>query len=97
MDSYKQGAGRGWRRGQGRSGPLQDEGQDGGAERGVVAELLQVTAVLPFGPHGHLDETHQGEEGHRQTLGHQREAEPGAELRRGAVILINNYTYQEST
>lgn len=59
---------------------LQDEGQDGGAQRRVVAELLQVTAVLPFGPHRHLDEAHQGEEGHRQALGHQREAEPRAEL-----------------
>lgn len=55
---------------------LQDEGQDGGAQRRVVAELLQVTAVLPFGPHRHLDEAHQGEEGHWQALSHQREAEP---------------------
>lgn len=59
---------------------LQDEGQDGGAQRRVVAELLQVAAVLPFGPHRHLDEAHQGEEGHWQALGHQREAEPGAQL-----------------
>lgn len=36
--------------------------------------------MLPFGPNGHLDETHQGEEGHRQTLGHQGEAEPRAQL-----------------
>lgn len=62
------------------SGPLQDEGQDGWAERRVVAELLQVAAVLPLGPHSHLDETHHGEEGHRQALGHQCEAEPGAQL-----------------
>lgn len=60
--------------------PLQNERQDGRAERRVVAELLQVAAVLPFGPNGHLDETHQGEEGHRQTLGHQGEAEPRAQL-----------------
>lgn len=59
---------------------LQDEGQDGGAQWRVVAELLQVTAVLPFGPHRHLNEAHQGEEGHWQALGHQREAEPRAEL-----------------
>lgn len=36
--------------------------------------------MLPLGPHSHLDETHQGEEGHRQALGHQCEAEPGAQL-----------------
>lgn len=59
---------------------LQDEGQDGGAEGRVIAELLQVAAVLPFGPHSHLDETHQCEEGHRQALGHQCEAQPGAQL-----------------
>lgn len=59
---------------------LQDERDDGGAERRVVTELLQVAAVLPFGPNGHLDETHQCEESHWQALGHQREAEPGAQL-----------------
>lgn len=36
--------------------------------------------MLSLGPHGHLNETHQGEEGHGQTLSHQREAEPGAQL-----------------
>lgn len=60
---------------------LQDEGQDGGPQRRVIAELFQVAAVLPFGPHRHLDEAHQGEEGHWQTLGHQCEAEPRAELK----------------
>lgn len=62
--------------------PLQDEGQDGGAERRVVTKLLQVAAVLPFGPHRHLDETHNGEESHRQALGHEGEAKPGAQLQR---------------
>lgn len=72
-------------------GHLQDEWQDGGAQRRVVAELLQVAAVLPFGPHSHLDEAHQGEEGHRQALGHQREAQPRAELqgRHGAQLLFH--------
>lgn len=55
---------------------LQDEGKDGRAERGIVAELLQVAAVFPFRPHGHLNEAHQGEECHGQTLGHQSEAQP---------------------
>lgn len=68
------------RRGVEGCGHLQEEGQDGGAQWRVVAELLQVAAVLPLGPHRHLDEAHQGEEGHRQALGHQREAEPRAEL-----------------
>lgn len=63
--------------------PLQDEGQDRRAEVGVVAELLEVAAVLPLGPHRHLDEAHYGEEGHRQTLGHHGEAKPGAQLQRG--------------
>lgn len=36
--------------------------------------------MLPLGPHSHLDEAHQGEEGHRQALGHQCEAKPGAQL-----------------
>lgn len=62
------------------TGPLQDERQDGRAERRVVAELLQVAAVLPLGPNGHLDEAHQSEEGHRQTLGHEGETKPGAQL-----------------
>lgn len=43
---------------------LQDERQDGGTQRRVVAELLQVAAVFSFSPHGHLDEAHQCEEGH---------------------------------
>lgn len=60
--------------------PLQDEGQDGRAQRRVVAELLQVAAVLPLGPDGHLDEAHQREEGHRDALGHDGEAQPGAQL-----------------
>lgn len=68
------------RRGGGAVANLQDEGQDGGAQRRVVAEFLQVTAVFPFGPDCHLDEAHQGEEGHRQALGHQCEAEPRAKL-----------------
>lgn len=59
---------------------LKDEGQDGWAERWVVSELLQVAAVLPLCPHGHLDETHHCEESHRQALGHQGEAQPGAQL-----------------
>lgn len=61
-------------------GLLKEEGQDGRAEGRVVAELLQVAAVLPLGPHSHLDEAHQGEEGYRQALGHQGEAQPGAQL-----------------
>lgn len=64
-----------------RDSVLQDEGQDGRAERGIVAELLQVAAVFSFGPHGHLNEAHQREEGHGQTLGHQSEAQPRAQLR----------------
>lgn len=36
--------------------------------------------MLSLGPHGHLDEPHQGEEGHRKTLSHQSEAKPGAQL-----------------
>lgn len=74
---------------------LQDEGQDGRAERRVVAELLQVAAVLPFGPDGHLNETHQGEEGHRQTLGHQGEAEPRAQLQeeQTASQITNTHTH----
>lgn len=67
------------------SSPLQDEGQDGRTERRVVPELLQVAAVLPFGPHSHLDETHQGEESHRQALGHQSEPKPGAQLRQSTT------------
>lgn len=65
--------------------PLEDEGQDGGAQRGVIAELLQVAAVLPLGPNGHLDEAHQREEGHRHALSHDREAEPGAQLQESQV------------
>lgn len=63
--------------------PLKDEGQDGRAQRRVVAELLQVAAVFPLRPHSHLDETHQGEERHRQALRHQCEAQPGAQLQEG--------------
>lgn len=59
---------------------LEDEGKDGRAKGRVVAELFQIAAVLPFGPDGHLDEAHQGEERHRETLGHQGEAKPGAQL-----------------
>ena len=59
---------------------LQDEGDDGGAQGGVVPELLQVAAVFAPGPYGHLDEAHDGEEGDGQTLGHHREAQPGAKL-----------------
>lgn len=65
--------------------PLEDEGQDGGAQGRVVAELLQVAAVLPLGPNGHLDETHQCEEGHRHALSHDGEAEPGAQLQKSPV------------
>lgn len=61
-------------------GVLQDEGQNGRAERGIVPKLLQVTAVFPLRPHRHLDEAHQREEGHGQTLGHQGEAQPRAQL-----------------
>lgn len=60
---------------------LQDERQDGRTQRWVVTELLQVAAVFPFSPHGHLDEAHQCEEGHRQTLSHQGEAQPRPQLR----------------
>lgn len=60
--------------------PLKDEGQDGRAQWGVIPELLQVAAVLPFGPNSHLNESHQCEEGHWDTLGHDREAQPGAQL-----------------
>lgn len=63
-----------------RSPNLKDKGQDGWPERRVIPEFLQVAAMLSLGPHGHLNETHQGEEGHGQTLSHQREAEPGAQL-----------------
>lgn len=59
---------------------LEDEGKDGRAKGRVVTELFQIAAVLPFGPDCHLDEAHQGEESHRQTLGHQGKAEPGAQL-----------------
>lgn len=59
---------------------LEDEGQDGRAELRIVAELLQVAAVLSFRPHGHLDETHQSEKRHGKTLSHQREAQPRAQL-----------------
>lgn len=79
--SYEQGELNG--RGREHSSSLKDEGQDGRAEWRVVAELLQVAAVLPLRPHGHLDETHQEEEGHWQALGHQCEAKPGAQLGEG--------------
>lgn len=59
---------------------LQDEGEYGGAQGGIISELLQVAAVFSFGPHGHLDEGHQGEESHGHTLGHHCEAHPGAQL-----------------
>lgn len=59
---------------------LQDEGQDRRAELRIVTELLQVAAVLSFRPHGHLDETHQSEKRHRETLSHQCEAQPRAQL-----------------
>lgn len=71
FDSYKQAA---------LTSPLQDERQDGRAERRVVSELLQVAAVLPLCPNGHLDEAHQSKEGHWQTLGHEGETKPGAQL-----------------
>lgn len=64
-----------------RDSVLQDEGQDGRAESGVVTKLLQVAAVFSFRPHGHLNEAHQREGGHGQTLGHQSEAQPRAQLR----------------
>lgn len=61
---------------------LQNEGQDGGAERWVVTELFEVATVLSFSPHRHLDEANHGEEGHWQTLCHQCEAQPWAKLQR---------------
>ena len=79
--------------GSGQTSPLQDERQDGRAERRVVAELLQVAAVLPFGPNGHLDETHQSEEGHRQTLGHQSEAEPRTQLQEEEERLSETFLF----
>lgn len=36
--------------------------------------------MFPLRPHRHLDEAHQREEGHGQTLGHQSEAQPRAQL-----------------
>lgn len=61
--------------------PLKDKGQDGRAQGRVIPELLQVAAVLPLGPNSHLNESHQCEEGHRDALSHDGEAEPGAQLR----------------
>lgn len=46
-----------------RSGSEQ-EGDNGHAQGRVVAELLQVAAMLALGPDSHLGEAHQGEEGH---------------------------------
>lgn len=45
-------------------GDSEQEGDDGHAQGWVVLELLEVAAVLALGPDGHLDEAHQGEEGH---------------------------------
>lgn len=59
---------------------LKNEGQDRRAELRIVAKLFQVAAVLSFCPHGHLDEAHQGEKRHRQTLSHQSEAQPRTQL-----------------
>lgn len=42
----------------------EQEGDNGHAQGWVVAELLQVAAVLALGPDSHLGEAHQGEEGH---------------------------------
>lgn len=50
--------------GAGGGGDSEQEGDDGHAQGRVVSELLQVAAVLALGPDGHLDEAHQGEEGH---------------------------------
>lgn len=59
---------------------LQNEGQDGGAQSGVISKLLQVAPVFASGPHGHLDESHHSEESHWHTLGHHTEADPRAQL-----------------
>lgn len=74
--------------------PLKDEGQDGRAQWGVIPELLQVAAVLPLGPNSHLNESHQCEEGHWDALGHDREAQPGAQLQEKNVNISpsNNYS-----
>lgn len=77
--------------------PLKDEGQDGRAQRRVITEFLQVAAVLPFGPNGHLDETHQCEEGHRHTLSHDREAQPGAQLQERTVNTSTPIGTRETT
>lgn len=42
----------------------EQEGDNGHAQGWVVTELLQVAAMLAFGPDSHLGEAHQGEEGH---------------------------------
>ena len=59
---------------------LQDEWDYGRAQGRVIPELLYVAAVFAFGPYSHLDEAHDGEEGDGNTLGHYREAQPGAKL-----------------
>lgn len=41
----------------------EQEGDNGHAQGRVVAELLQVAAMLALGPDSHLGEAHQGEEG----------------------------------
>lgn len=73
--------------------PLQDERQDGRAERRVVSELLQVAAVLPLCPNGHLDEAHQSKEGHWQTLGHEGETKPGAQLQEEGEGCETNFPF----
>lgn len=58
---------------------LDEEREDGLAPR-VLVELLAVVPVLAEGPHGHLEAAGQGEQERRQTLGHDGEGDPGADL-----------------
>ena len=58
---------------------LNEEGEDGLTPR-IFVELLAVVPVLAEGPHGHLVGAGQGEQERRQTLGHDGERDPGADL-----------------
>jgi len=57
-----------------------DEEWDDGLALGIILELFLVVPVLAQSPHGHLVSPCHGEEGSRQTLGHDGEADPGPDL-----------------
>ena len=57
-----------------------DEEREDGLPARVLFKLLAVVPLLPEGPQGHLVGAGQGEEERRQTLRHDGEGDPGADL-----------------